>query len=66
MVNRLRTKVHRLIDQLSDEQLVNIWADLSDLYCDSYMIQAIQASKQSLKPGDTLTREEALRVLPHL
>ncbi|HEY9616268.1 MAG TPA: hypothetical protein V6C64_05490 [Microcoleaceae cyanobacterium] len=66
MVNSLRTRVHQLIDQLSDDELVDIWAVLSELYWDAYMIQAIQVSKQSLKPGDTFTREEALRVLPHL
>ncbi|MBL1176106.1 hypothetical protein [Pantanalinema sp. GBBB05] len=66
MVNSLRPRIHQLIDQLSDEDLVDIWSVLSELYLDAFMIQAIQASKQSLKPGDTFTREEALRVLPHL
>lgn len=66
MVNSLRTRVHRLVDQLADEELANVWTVLSELYWDAYMLQAIQTSKQSLKPGDTFTREEALRVLPHL
>lgn len=66
MVDSLRTRVHRLIDQLSDEELVNLSTVLAEFYWDAYMIRAIQVSKQSLKPGDTFTREEALRVLPHL
>lgn len=58
-----RNRVHQLIDQLSDEELSDFWVSLSDIYCDFYMLQAIHASKRALRPGDTFTREEALRYL---
>lgn len=62
-MNALRNRAHRLIDQLSEEELVEMWTTLDNLYCDLYMLRAIQASKRLLTPGDTLTREEAMRVL---
>lgn len=58
-----RKRVHQLIDQLSDEELADFWMSLSEIYCDFYVMQAIQASKRVLRPGDTFTREEALRYL---
>lgn len=58
-----RNRLHLLIDQLSDEELADMWTVLADLCYDLYMQRAIQASKQSLKPGDTFTREEALQFL---
>lgn len=59
----IRDRVHRLVDLMSDEELASVWAVLSDLYCDLYLLQAVQEAKQSLRPGDTFTREEALRFL---
>jgi hypothetical protein len=58
-----RDRVHRLVDQLSDEELAELWGLLADLYYDFYMLRAIHAAKRTLKPGDTFTREEALRYL---
>lgn len=65
-MNPLRSRIHRLIDRLSDEELEEIWPRLEALYYDFYMLRAVQESKQILQPGDTLTREEALRSLPLL
>lgn len=65
-MNPLRSRVHRLIDQLSDEEVESLWPVLEALYYDFYMIRAIEESKQTLQPGDTLTHEEALRSLPLL
>ena len=62
-VNPLRDRAHRLIDQLPDEELVDVLTVLSNLYCDAYMLQAIQAAKRTLQPGDTFTHDEALRFL---
>jgi hypothetical protein len=62
-----RERVHRLIDQLidqlSEQDLQEVWAVLINLYYDLYLLDAIQHAKRSLQPGDTLTREEAMRFL---
>jgi hypothetical protein len=60
-----RDRLHQLIDHLSEEELAEIWTILINRYSDLYMLRAIQASKQLLRPGDTFTREEALRFLGH-
>jgi hypothetical protein len=62
----LRRRVHHLIDQLSDEDLQGVWVGLKGFYYNAYMLKAIQEAKESLNPGDTLTREEALDLLPLL
>lgn len=62
----LRQRTHQFIDRLSDAELTDLWTVLIEVYYDQYMQRAIDASKQILKPGDTLTREEALRVLFHV
>lgn len=65
-INPLRSRVHRLIDRLSDEELEIVWIVLEEMYCDFYLLRAIQESKQTLQPGDTFTHEEALQLLPSL
>lgn len=62
----LRVQVHQLIDQLTEEEIASFWSVLLNFYCDRYMLQAIQNSKASHNPGDTLTRDEAIRLLPDL
>lgn len=62
-MNPLKERIHRLVEQLSDDDLLEIWPVLTELYCDCYMLRATQAAKETLRPGDTLTREEALRFL---
>jgi hypothetical protein len=59
----LRDRTHRLVDCLSEAELAETWTILLDFYLDRYMLRAIAASKRSFQPGDSLTREEALRVL---
>lgn len=59
----LKDRAHRLVEQLAEDELLEVWLVLAELYCDCYMLRATQASKQTMKPGDTLTREEALRFL---
>lgn len=59
----LRDRTHRLIDCLSEAELADAWAILVHLYLDRYMLRAITVSKRSFQPGDSFTREEALRVL---
>ncbi len=52
-----------LINQLSDENLDDIWKVLQPLYYDLYMLGAMQEAMRTVRPGDVLTREEALRFL---
>ncbi|HAG81874.1 MAG TPA: hypothetical protein DCL61_12090, partial [Cyanobacteria bacterium UBA12227] len=66
----LRGRLHRLtqqlpsvIEQLPDESLADAWNVLQALYYDLYMLTAIQESMYSIRPGDAMTREEALRLL---
>jgi hypothetical protein len=63
-MNLFRSRAHHLIDRLSDEDLECLWTELETLYYDCYLLQAVQAAKKTHRPGDTLTREEALRLLP--
>ncbi len=69
-MNILRSRLHRLtqqlpdlIEQLPDDTLLDAWHVLQPLYYDLYMLAAIQESMLSIKPGDALTYEEALRLL---
>lgn len=62
-LNRLSANLPNLIEELSDENLQSAWKVLQPLYYDLYMLRAIQESKQIVQPGETLTREEALRLL---
>lgn len=52
-----------LMDQLSDESLEDVWKVLQPLYYDLYMLGAMQEAMRTVRPGDVLTREEALRFL---
>jgi hypothetical protein len=69
-MNFLRGRLHLLteqlpdlIDQLSDENLEDVWKVLQPLYYDLYMLGAMQEAMRTVRPGDVLTREEALRFL---
>lgn len=63
-MNLFRSRAHHLIDSLSDKELESLWVELETLYHDLYMLKAVEASQQTHRPGDTLTREDALRLLP--
>jgi len=60
---QFRARVHQVIDDLSDENLAGLSNALTEVYYDAYMLKAIQSAKRS--PGDSLTRDEALRFLSH-
>lgn len=69
-MNLLRGRLHRLteqlpdlIEQLPDESLQDAWTVLQPLYDDLYMLGAMQEAMHNIRPGDVLTREEALRFL---
>ena len=59
--SQLRARVHWVIDELSDEQLLQLWDIVADMYYDTYLLNAIKAGKRS--PGDSLTHDEALQFL---
>lgn len=62
-MNLLRIRIHHLIEQLADDDLQEIWSVMHALYCDYYMLKAIEEVKRSQQPWDTLTHDEALRLL---
>lgn len=62
-LQRLSAQMPHLINQLPDDSLEDAWKVLQALYYDLYMLKAIQESKQTVQPGDSLTREEALLLL---
>lgn len=69
-MNLLRARLHclieqlpNLVEQLPDESLADVWTVLQPLYYDLYMLGAMQESMRTVRPGDVLTREEALRLL---
>jgi len=69
-MNLLRGRLHRLteqlpdlIEQLPDESLQDAWIVLQSLYDDLYMLGAMQEAMRNIRPGDVLTRDEALRFL---
>jgi hypothetical protein len=59
----LRAKIHRLVDSISDERLAILWPHLQEVACDVWMLSKIEAAQQRLRPGDTLTCEEAKQFL---
>ncbi len=63
-MNLFRSRAHHLIDTLSDQELESLWTELETLYHDLYMLKAVEASQYTHRPGDTLTRDDALRLLP--
>ncbi|NWF58222.1 MAG: hypothetical protein HXY43_02595 [Fischerella sp.] len=62
-MNLLRIRIHHLIEQLADEELESVWNAVYALHCDFYMLKGIQEVKRSQQPWDTLTHEEAIRLL---
>lgn len=61
-----RNRAHYLIDRLSDTELEKFWSVLEAAYCDAYVLRAIEDARRAHNPGDTLTREEAIQLLPLL
>ncbi len=62
-MNLLRQKIHKLIDNLNDEELERVWDLLYALHCDLYMMKAIEQVKNSQQPWNVLSHEEAVRQL---
>jgi len=62
-LQRLTEQLPGLIELLSDESLEDAWRVLQPLYYDLYMLTAMQESMRTVRPGDVLTRDEALRLL---
>ncbi|MEQ8970456.1 MAG: hypothetical protein RIE73_08680 [Coleofasciculus sp. C1-SOL-03] len=62
-LQRLTQQLPDLIEHLPDESLADAWKVLQPLYYDLYMLSAMQESMRTIRPGDAMTREEALRLL---
>jgi hypothetical protein len=62
-MDALRTRFHQLIEQLTEEELLQAWDVVYELHCDVQILQAIQEVKRSHQPWDTLTYEEAMRLV---
>ncbi|MEM9927009.1 MAG: hypothetical protein AAF915_25250 [Cyanobacteria bacterium P01_D01_bin.50] len=62
-MENLRNKIHRLIEQLNEEELEKTWEMVYTLRCDFQMKKAIQEVKDSQQPWDILTYDEALQYL---
>ena len=59
----LRQKIHKLIDELTDEEIEQVWDVVYALHCDLYMMKAIEQTKNSQQPWNILSHEEAVRQL---
>ncbi|BAZ14059.1 hypothetical protein NIES4071_58990 [Calothrix sp. NIES-4071] len=59
----LRPQLHKLIEQMTDDELQVVWSVVYALHCDYKVLKAIQSVKQLQQPWDTLTHEEAVRNL---
>ncbi|BAY84940.1 hypothetical protein NIES267_44380 [Calothrix parasitica NIES-267] len=62
-MENLRDKIHRLIEQLSEDELEKTWETVHTLRCDFQMIKAMQEVKDSQQPWDFLNDEEAIKYL---
>jgi hypothetical protein len=58
-----RTRVHAVIDEISDDDLAGLWSTIAEIYYDTYLLKAIQTAKRL--PGDSFTHDEALQFLHH-
>jgi len=63
LMENLRNKIHRLIEQLSEDELQKTWETVHTLRCDFQMIKAFQEVKDSQQPWDFLSYEEAIEYL---
>lgn len=61
-----RIRIHQVIELVDPDDLENLWVIVESYYYDMYMTKAIQEAKKSQQPWDTLTHEEALRLLMFL
>ena len=62
-MDNLRKKIHKLIEQLSEDELEKTWETVYTLLCDFQVKKAIQEVKDSQQPWDFLTHDEALQFL---
>ncbi|AFY80322.1 hypothetical protein [Oscillatoria acuminata] len=65
-VRSLLVQLYEEVELLPDDDLQQVGAVVESLYYDLYVLRFIQQANRSVKPGDSLTREEALRYLRSL
>ncbi len=59
----VRDRAHHLINLMIDEDLDVLWASMQTQFYDLHLLRAVQVAKENFKPGDILTREEALALV---
>ncbi len=59
----LRDRAHNLLNLLTDDELVIMWALMQTQFYDLYMLSAVESAKENFKPGDLFSREEARAIL---
>ncbi|MDJ1179590.1 hypothetical protein PJF56_12010 [Roseofilum sp. BLCC_M91] len=64
-MQKKRQEIHDLVDQLPEEYLHQVWTFLAPLCADAYVLGMIHATMDTIKPGDFMTREEAIGFLQH-
>ncbi|MBV6623266.1 MAG: hypothetical protein KI793_10080 [Rivularia sp. (in: Bacteria)] len=62
-MENLRNKIHRLIEQLSEDELKKTWEIVYTLRCDFQMKKAIEENKDFQQPWDFLTYDEAMQYM---
>lgn len=63
---RVRHLIHQLsqeVERISDEDLEHVSTVVQPLYYDLYIFRAIREAQGTVRPGDSLTREEAIQFL---
>ncbi|MCT7956086.1 MULTISPECIES: hypothetical protein [Oscillatoriales] len=65
-VRSLLVQLYEEVELLPDDDLQQVGAVVESLYYDLYVLRFIQQANRSVKPGDSFTREEALRYLRSL
>lgn len=62
-MQQLLGEISEELDNLPDSALEPIFSALRPLGYDIYMLRAIRQAQNTLQPGDTLTRDEAIQFL---
>ncbi|GAB4276351.1 MAG: hypothetical protein Fur0025_01380 [Oscillatoriaceae cyanobacterium] len=62
-MHQLLLEISEELDNFPDHSLEPLLSALKPLYYDIYMLRAVRQAQDTLQPGDTLTREEAIQFL---
>ncbi|WP_199246279.1 hypothetical protein [[Phormidium] sp. ETS-05] len=62
-MHQLLSEISEELDNFPDRALEPLLSALKPLYYDIYMLRAVRQAQETLQPGDTLTRDEAIQFL---